>query len=143
GPTGTRTRRTAAAAPPDAAPRSPARPRPARSASCSGPAAPAARPGTPGTLAAAPATRTGHQTGPHSPPAGPELRDKADVGSSRTPEQVTALLPGIPLTRSKVNKLPLDPAPEPHLDPVLDPHLDPVPDLNGLTACCPFDRMLS
>src|SRR5207342_1103599 len=106
-PTGTQTRRTAAAAPPDAAPRSPARPRPARSASCSGPAAPAARPGTPGTPAAALKNRTGHQTGPHSLPAGPAPQDTAGVASSRTSQQVMPLLPGIPRTRSEVNKLPL------------------------------------
>jgi hypothetical protein len=42
---------------------------PARSASCSGPAAPAARPGTPRTRRCA-TGRTGHQTGPRTPPAG-------------------------------------------------------------------------
>src|SRR6185437_7086086 len=94
GPTGTRTRRTAAAAPPDAAPRPPARPRPARSASCSGPAAPAARPGTPETPAAAPATRTAHQTGPHRLPADPAPADTARVWSSRISRHTTPLLPG-------------------------------------------------
>src|SRR5207342_1169848 len=106
-PTGTQTRRTAAAAPPGAAPRLPARPRPARSASCSGPAAPAARPGTPGTPAAAPGGRTGHQTAPRNPPAGLAPQDTADVPSSRTPEQVMPLLPGISPTHSEVNKPPL------------------------------------
>ena len=30
-----------------------------------------------------------------------------------------------------------------HRDPAADPHLNPVPDPDGLTVCCPFDRMLS
>jgi hypothetical protein len=88
-------------------PRPPARPRPARSASCSGPAAPAARPGTPGTRAAAPRTRTRHQTAPHTPPKDPAPQDTAGVPSSRTPEHITTLPPGIPQTRAMVNKLPL------------------------------------
>jgi hypothetical protein len=70
-------------------------------------AAPAARPGTPGTPAAALTNRTGHQTGPRSPPAGPAPQDTAGVASPLTPPQVMPLLPGIPRTRSEVNKLPL------------------------------------
>src|SRR6185437_12096354 len=108
-PTGTQTGRTAAAAPPGAVPRSPARPRPAPSASCSAPAAPAARPGTPGNPAAAPYVRTGHQTAPRTPPAGPAPPDTADVPSSRTPQQVMPLLPGITSAHYEVNKVPLDP----------------------------------
>jgi hypothetical protein len=57
--------------------------------------------------AAAPTGRTGHQTGPHTPPAGPALQDRADVGSSCTPGAPHALPSRIPQTCSRVNKLPL------------------------------------
>jgi hypothetical protein len=80
------------------------------------------RSGTPGIPAAAPASRTGHQTGPHAPPAGPALQDKADVASSHTPERVTPLLRCIPQIPPKVNKLPLG------VNPIR-------PKMRGLFAC--------
>ncbi len=80
------------------------------------------RPGTPGIPAAAPASRTGHQAGPHTPPAGPAPQDKADVASSHTPERVTPLLPGVPQIPPRVNKLPLG------VNPIR-------PKMRGLFAC--------
>ncbi len=57
--------------------------------------------------AAAPASRTGHRTVPHTPPKGPAPQDRADVPSSHTPQHITTLRSGIPRACSEVNKLPL------------------------------------